>query len=103
MMFSLNLSGSKWCSIYLIDAKAYQTHFIRLKTVMYKPGSHIMGVSHLPVSLKMEKSAHARTLSISIGLKVGDMTDEDDQRLIKGIIPDMVINARGRFLWWKIP
>jgi len=29
-------------------------------------------------------------------LKVGDATDEEDQRLIQGIIPDMVIDARGR-------
>ena len=29
-------------------------------------------------------------------LKVGDMTDEEDQRLIQGIIPDLVIDARGR-------
>jgi hypothetical protein len=29
-------------------------------------------------------------------LKVGDAIDEDDRRLIRGIIPDMVIDARGR-------
>ena len=29
-------------------------------------------------------------------LKVGDATDEEDQRLIQGIIPDIVIDARGR-------
>ena len=26
------------------------------------------------------------------------MTDEEDQRLIQGIIPDMVIDARAKFL-----
>ena len=29
-------------------------------------------------------------------LKVGDATDEEDQRLIQGIIPDMILDARGR-------
>ena len=37
--FFFHNSASEWCSIehhriYLIEAKAYQTHFIRLKTVM---------------------------------------------------------------------
>ena len=28
--------------------------------------------------------------------QVGDATDEEDQRLIQGIIPDMILNACGR-------
>ena len=33
--------------------------------------------------------AHARTLSVNV-------PDEEDQRLIQGIIPDMILDARGR-------
>ena len=29
-------------------------------------------------------------------LKVGGVTDEEDEHLVQGIIPDMVIDARGR-------
>jgi len=29
-------------------------------------------------------------------LKVGDVTDEEDQRLFQGIIPDTILDARGR-------
>ena len=38
----------------------------------------------------------ARKGTFSKCLKVGDATDEEDQRLIQGIIPDMVIDARER-------
>ena len=55
-MFSLNISGSTLCSIehiriYYIESKTYQTHFSRLKTDMCSSGSHILGATHLPVSL----------------------------------------------------
>ena len=37
-------------------------------------------------------------------LKVGDFTDDEDQRLIQGIIPDMIVDARGRMNeWWNLP
>ena len=44
------------------------------------------------------KGGHTGTCkdTFSKCLKVGDAIDEDDQRLIQGIIPDMVIDARGR-------
>jgi len=47
--------------------------------------------------------AHARTL-FSKCLKVGDVTDEEDKHFIHGIIPDMIIDARGRIAqWWNLP
>ena len=44
------------------------------------------------------KGGHTGTCkdTFSKCLKVGDAADEEDQRLIQGIIPDMVIDARGR-------
>lgn len=44
------------------------------------------------------KGGHTGTCkdTFSKCLNVGDAIDEDDQRLIQGIIPDMVIDARGR-------
>jgi len=43
-------------------------------------------------SARVGIGAHARTLSVN----VSKSENEEDQRLIQGIIPDMVIYARGR-------
>ena len=44
----------------------------------------------------MERQTGTCKDTFSKCLNVGDVTDEEDQRLIQGIIPDMVIDARGR-------
>ena len=45
----------------------------------------------------MKGGQPVRTLSANV-LKTGNTIDEDNQRLIQGIIPEMVIDARGRIV-----
>ena len=71
------------------------------------PGDHFRRLHDRMVCTLVEFVRSARVLvkgghtgtckdTFSKCLKVGDATDEEDQRLIQGIIPDMVIDARGR-------
>ena len=71
------------------------------------PGDHFRRLHDRMVCTLVEFVRSARVLvkgghtgtckdTFSKCLKVGDATDEEDQRLIQGLNPDMVIDARGR-------
>ena len=68
-------------------------HFRRLHDRMLS--TLVAFVRSAQVSVKSGDTGTCKDI-FSKCLKVGDATDEKDQRLIQGIIPDMVIDARGR-------
>jgi hypothetical protein len=55
-------------------------------------------VEHCRLARVSVKSGRTGTCkdTFSKCIKVGDATDMEDQRLIPGIIPDMILDARGR-------